>query len=57
MKDQAPMVCFLMETRLDRKGFDKHCKKLPFKNKLIVKKPDAGGGLALVEARSELRRY
>ena len=48
VKDQAPMVCFLMETRLDRKGFDKHCKKLPFKNKLIVKKPDAGGGLALL---------
>ena len=42
------MVCFLMEIRLDREGFDKHYKKLPFKNKLIVKKPNSGGGLALL---------
>ena len=48
VKDQAPMVCFLMETRLDKEGFDKHCKKLPFKNKQVVKKLDAGRGLALL---------
>ena len=37
-----------METRLDRDGFEKYCGDLPFKNKLIVKKPKAGGGLALL---------
>ncbi|XP_075650059.1 uncharacterized protein LOC142620589 [Castanea sativa] len=48
VKDQAPIVCFLMETRLDKEGFDKHGRELPFKNKLIVKKPNSGGGLALL---------
>ena len=48
MREQAPDVCFLMETRLDRDGFEKHGGDLPFKNKLIVKKPKAGGGLALL---------
>ena len=37
-----------METRLDRSGFEKHCGDLPFKSKLIVKKPNLGGGLALL---------
>ena len=37
-----------METRLDKEGFDKHCKELPFRNKLIVKKPNSRGGLALL---------
>ena len=48
MREQAPDVCFLMETRLDRDGFEKHCGDLLFKNKLIVKKPNSGGGLALL---------
>ena len=45
------MVCFLMETRLDKKGFNKYCKDLPLQNKFIVKKPDGGGGLALLWKR------
>ena len=48
MREQAPDVCFLMETRLDQSGFEKHCGDVPFKNKLIVKKPNSGGGLALL---------
>ena len=48
VREQAPDVCFLMETRLDRDGFEKHCGDLLFKNKLIVKKPNSGGGLALL---------
>ena len=48
MREQAPDVCFLMETRLDKSGFEKHCSDLPFKNKLILKKPNSGGGLALI---------
>ena len=47
MKDQAPKICFLMETRLDKKGYKKYCKDLPFPNQFIVKKLDSGGGLAL----------
>ena len=47
MKDQDPKVCFLMETRLDKEGYDKHCREVPFQNKLIVKRPNSGGGLAL----------
>ena len=43
VKEQAPKVRFLMETRLDKDGYKKHCKELPFQNKLIVKKPDSGG--------------
>ena len=37
-----------METRLDREGFDKTCGDLPFLNKVIVKKSNSGGGLALL---------
>ena len=48
VREQAPDVCFLMETRLDRDGLKKHCGDLPFKNKLIVKKTNSGGGLALL---------
>ena len=51
LKDQAPTVCFLMETRLNRKGFDKHCREIKFPNKLIVKKHDSRGGLALLWKR------
>ena len=38
---------FLMETWLDKKGFEKHCREIPFPNKFIVRKLDSGGGLAL----------
>ena len=44
MRDQIPTVCFLMETRLDKEGFKKHGRELPFPNKFIVKKPYSGGG-------------
>ena len=37
-----------METRLDREGFDWYCRELPYTNKLIIKKPNSGGGLALL---------
>ena len=60
MRDQAPTICFLMETKLDRDGFQKHCSELPFPNRMIVKKPDLGGGLALiwkVEVRLEVMNY
>ena len=43
-----PTVCFLMETRLDKTGFEKYCREVKFANKLIVKKHDSGGGLALL---------
>ena len=49
--DQDPKVCFLMETRLDKEGYDKHCRELPFQNKLIVKRSNLSGGLALVWKR------
>ena len=48
MREQAPNVCFLMETRLDREGFDRLYGELPYPHKIIVKKPDMGGGLALI---------
>ena len=48
MKDQVLDVCFLMETHLDVDGFNDLYRDLPFKNKLFVKKPNAGGGLALL---------
>ena len=48
VRDHVPKVCFLMETRLDRDGFDYHCRELPFQNKFVVKKPTGGGGLALI---------
>ena len=48
VKDKAPNICFIMETRLDKKGYKKHYKDLPFPNQFIVKNPNSGGGLALV---------
>ena len=51
LKDQAPTVCFLMETRLNKTGFEKHYREVKFPNKLIVKKHDSGGGLALLWKR------
>ena len=40
VKDQAPTTCFLMETRLDREGFEYHCRELLYPNKFLVKKPN-----------------
>ena len=54
------MVCFLMETRLDKKGLENFCGDLPFPNKIVVKKPKSGGGLALMwkgMVRMELINY
>ena len=48
VREQAPNVCFLMETRLDKEGFDNFYGDLLFQNKIIVKQPNAGGGLALL---------
>ena len=48
MREQAPNVCFLMETQLDKEGFDKLYGNLPFQNRIIVKHPNSGGGLALL---------
>ena len=51
VRAQALNVCFLMETRLDRDRFVKHCRDLAYPNKLIVKKLDLGRGLALIGKR------
>ena len=48
VRDLAPIVCFLMETRLDGDGFNSLCGDLPFPNLLVVKQPNLGGGLALI---------
>ena len=45
------MVCFLMETKLDKEGLEKFCGDLPFPNKIVVKQPNSGGGLALMWKR------
>ena len=42
------MVCFLMETRLDKEGFDKLYGDLSYQNRIIVKQPDTRGGLAML---------
>ena len=47
MREQAPTMCFLMETRLDKEGFDNLYGDLLFQDKIIVKQPNAGGELAL----------
>ena len=47
-RKQAPNVCFLRMTRLDKDGFEKLYGELPYPNNIIVKKPDSGGGLALL---------
>ena len=41
-------MCFLMETLLNKESFDNQCSDSPFQNKFIVKKPNSGGGLALL---------
>lgn len=41
-------MCFLMETRIDKDSFNDKCRELPFQNKLIVKKPNNGGRMALL---------
>ena len=48
MREQVPTVCFLMETRLDKDGFDNLYGNLSFQNKIIAKHPDSGGGLAFL---------
>ena len=48
VREQAPTVCFLMETRLDKEGFDNLYGDLQFQNKIIVKQPNARGGLTLL---------
>ena len=48
VREQVPTVCFLMETRLDKEGYEKLYGNLPFHNKIIVKQPDSGGGLAFL---------
>lgn len=48
VRDQALTTFFLMKTRLDRVGFDKHCRELPFLNNFIAMKPHEGEGLALI---------
>ena len=41
-------MCFLLKTRLDKEGFEKLYNNLPFSNRIIVKHPDSGGGLAFI---------
>ena len=42
------MVCFLIETCFDKEGFDRHYRELPFRNKIIIKKPNSREGIALL---------
>ena len=42
------MVCFLMETRLNKEGFEEKYGDLPFANRIVVKYPNSGGGIALL---------
>ena len=51
VREQAPTVCFLMETRLDKEGFENLYGDLPFPNRIVVKYPNSGGGLALIWKR------
>ena len=48
MREKDPTVYFLMETRLDKDGFENLYSNLPFQNKVIVKHPNVGGGLAFL---------
>ena len=48
VREKDPTVFFLMETRLDKDGFENLYSDLPFQNKVIVKYPNAGGGLAFL---------
>ena len=60
VREQVPTVCFLMETRLDKDGFDNLYENLSFQNKIIVKHLDSGGGLAFLwknEVRLEVINF
>ena len=60
VREQAPTMCFLMETWLDKEGFEKLYGELPFPNRIIVKHPNSGGGLALIwknEVQLQLMNY
>ena len=49
-----------MKTWLGKEGFDKIYGELPFLNRIIVKKPNSSGGLALIwknEVKPELINY
>ena len=48
MREKDPTICFLIETRLDKDGFENLYSKLPFQNKVIVEHPNASGGLAFL---------
>ena len=48
VREQAPTVCFLMETRLEKDGFENLYSNFPFQNKIIIKHPNAKGGLAFL---------
>ena len=48
VREQAPTVCFLMETRLEKDGFENLYSNLPFQNKIIIKHPNAEGGLTFL---------
>ena len=48
MKEQAPDICFLMETRLDIEGIKQWCSELPLKSRFVVKKSGMRGGLAML---------
>ena len=48
VKEQGPLICFLMEIKLDREGINFWCKDLPYNNKFVVKKPGLGGGFAMM---------
>ena len=51
VREQAPNVCFLMETRLDKEGFENLYDNLPFPNRIFAKNPNSGGGIALIWKR------
>ena len=48
VREQALIVCFLMESRLDKDGFENLYGNLPYQNKIIMKHPNSGRGLALL---------
>ena len=48
MREQDPMVCFLMDTRMFREDFKKLCKDTNLPHWFIVKKLGLGGGLAFL---------
>ena len=48
MREQVPTVCFLMETQLDKEGFENLYGDLQFQNKIIVKQPNAGGWFGFI---------